>query len=107
MQNAKQVESAILGQLEDATINATVLPQAHVDVMDKGNLQSDMEDGNHSSIDMSLKQQSFKSTYQTVRERNAEEHKKLLAMANKLVDQNYLSYDCKVCHDIIDMTYWK
>jgi len=33
---------------------------------------------------MSLKEQSFKSRYQIARERNAEEHKKLLAMANKL-----------------------
>jgi len=55
LSNAKQVESAILGQSEDATINATVLPQAHVDVMDKGNLETDMEEGNFSSIDMSLK----------------------------------------------------
>ena len=100
LSNAKQVESAILGQLEDATINATVVPQAYVDVMDKGNLQTDMEEGNYSSIDMSFKEQSFQSMYWTVRERNAEEHKKLLAMANKPVDQNYLSYDCKVCHNI-------
>jgi len=37
LSNEKQVESAVL---DDATINATVLPQAHVDVMvDKGNFK--------------------------------------------------------------------
>ena len=55
LSNAKQAESAILGQSEDATINATVIPQAHVDVMDKGNLKTDTEEGNHSSIYMSRK----------------------------------------------------
>jgi len=59
-----------------------------------------MEDGKYSSIDMSLKEQSFKSTYQTPRERNAEEHKRLIDMANKPVDQNYLLYNCKVCCNI-------
>ena len=62
-----------------------------------------MEEGKDCSIDMSLKEQSFQSTYQTARERNAEEHKKLLAIANKPVDQKYLSYDCKVHHDISDI----
>ena len=38
LSNAKQAESTILGQSEDSTINDTVVPQAHVDVMvDKGN----------------------------------------------------------------------
>jgi len=52
---------------------------------------------------MSLKEQCFQPMYQTAREKNAEELKKLLAMANKMVDQNYLLYDCKVCHNIIDI----
>jgi len=40
LSNAKQVESAVLGQSNDDNIkNSTVIPQAHVDEMDKGNLE--------------------------------------------------------------------
>ena len=39
LSNAKQSESAVLGQTDDVAINATVIPQGHVDEMDKGNLE--------------------------------------------------------------------
>jgi len=107
LSNAKQLESAILGQSNDVAINASAIPQVLVDEMVEGKLESncfeDVEGRKCSLIDMSLKEQSFKSMYQTPRERNAEEHKKLIKMANKPVDQNYLSYDCKVCQNVCNI----
>jgi len=77
-----------------------------VDVNDiyLGNLElicnDDTKEQKYSLIDTSLKEESFKPMYKGPQARNAEEHRKLFKMANKSVDINSLSFDCKVCQHV-------
>jgi len=99
------LESSVVELIDDVTINANVIHPVDLDEMVQGSLElnsfDDTDNKKCSLIGMSLKEQFFKFTYKTLKERNAEEHKKVIKMGRKPVDNNYSTYNCKVCQCVI------